>query len=186
MTEQQLDLRSDSSETRGAASSPSRIVHLDYDKTRVSPKNPRFGYLMTDESLAPLIAEFEIMGQANDAIAELGADGVPEILAGARRREVCRILKRPLRMRVHHNLNPNEAISIAHREDCGSLEVSWWDRSAAWQRMIADGFLASEARLAEAVAEDKSTISSAGPVSRQACDLTDTMVQARTPAGRCG
>lgn len=71
------------------------------------------------------------VGQAHDARAELGVDGVPEVLAGARRREVCKLLGRPLRVRTYLKLTAVQAIRIAHREDRGSLAVSLGDRSAA-------------------------------------------------------
>ncbi|MBN8816546.1 MAG: ParB N-terminal domain-containing protein [Sphingomonas sp.] len=133
---------------------------LAYDQTTVSPKNPRFGYIITDESVAPLVAELKAVGQAHDAIGERGPGGIVEILAGSRRREGCRILGTPLRARVYDegSLTPEQALKIANREDRGALEVSLWDRSASWARMLDGKIVTNEARLADAVGEDKSAI----------------------------
>ena len=125
----------------------------------MSPKNPRFGYPITDESVAPLVAEMRAVGQAHDAIGEVGTDRKVEILAGSRRRAACRILGRPLRVRIFDKLTVEQALKIANREDRGALEVSLWDRSASWARMLGDKVVTSEARLADAVGEDKSAIS---------------------------
>lgn len=137
------------------------IELLSYDQTRVSSKNPRYGCLITDESVAPLVAELKAVGQAHDAVGERGADGIVEILAGSRRREACRILDMPLRVRVYEPgaLSTEAALKIANREDRGALEVSLWDRSASWTRMLNGKLVANEARLADAVGEDKSAIS---------------------------
>lgn len=137
------------------------IELLSYDQTRVSSKNPRFGYDFTDESVAPLVAELKALGQAHDAVGERGADGIVEILAGSRRRQACRILDMPLRVRVYEPgaLSTEAALKIANREDRGALEVSLWDRSASWTRMLDGKLVANEARLADAVGEDKSAIS---------------------------
>lgn len=134
------------------------IELLSYDQTRVSSKNPRFGYDFTDESVAPLVAEMKEVGQAHDAIGERASDGVVEILAGSRRRLASKILGRPLRVRIYDNLTPEQALKMANREDRGALEVSLWDRSASWARMLRDKVVISEARLADVVAEDKSAI----------------------------
>lgn len=133
---------------------------LPHDRTTVSPKNPRFGYVITDDSIVPLVVELKAVGQAHDAIGERGADGVVEILAGSRRREACRILNTPLRVRVYDKgaLTAEVALKIANREDRGALEVSLWDKSASWARMLEGKLVASEARLADAVGEDKSAI----------------------------
>lgn len=136
-----------------------RTELLTYENTSVSPKNPRFGYPITDESVAPLVAEIRAVGQAHDAIGEVGVDGRVEILAGSRRREVCRILGRSLRVRIFDKLTVEQALKIANREDRGALEVSLWDRSASWARLLGDKVVTSEARLAEAMGEDKSAIS---------------------------
>ena len=134
---------------------------LSYEQTGVSPKNPRFGYVITDDSVAALVAELKAVGQAHDAIGERGVDGLVEILAGSRRREVCRILGKPLLVRVYEAgaLTSEAALKIANREDRGALEVSLWDRSASWARMLEGKVVASEARLAEAVGEGRSAIS---------------------------
>ncbi|WP_374943153.1 ParB/RepB/Spo0J family partition protein [Sphingomonas sp.] len=151
-----------------AAPSPKRgqkaafaVELLSYDQTSVSPKNPRFGYIITDDSVAPLVAELKAVGQAHDAIGERGADGIVEILAGSRRREGCRVLGMPLRVRVYETgaLTAEAALKIATREDRGALEVSLWDRSASWTRMLDAKLVAGETRLADAVGEDKSAIS---------------------------
>lgn len=136
------------------------VEFLGYDRTAVSPKNPRFDYLITDESVAPLVAELKAVGQAHDAIGERGANGIVEILAGSRRRETCRILGIPLRVRVYEAgaLTPEQALKIANREDRGALEVSLWDKSASWARMLGGKLVPSETRLADAVGEDKSAI----------------------------
>lgn len=133
---------------------------LPYDQTSVSPKNPRFGYVITDESVAHLGAELKAVGQAHDAIGERGPNGTIEILAGSRRREACRILTMPLRVRIYDRdaLTIEQALKIANREDRGALEVSLWDKSASWARMLDGKLVANESRLAEAVGEDKSAI----------------------------
>ncbi len=133
-----------------------RVELLPYEQTRVSPKNPRYGYEITESSVAALVAELKAVGQMHDAVGEPGSDGMVEILAGSRRREACRILGRPLRVRIYDKLSPEAALKIANREDRGALEVSLWDRSASWTRMLDGKVVASEARLAEAVGEDKS------------------------------
>lgn len=135
------------------------LEFLPYDQTKVSPKNPRFDYVITDDSVAPLVAELKAVGQAHDAIGERGTSGGVEILAGARRRIACKILDLPLRVRVYESLTPEQALKIANREDRGALEVSLWDKSASWARMLADKLIVGKARLAEAVGEDKSAIS---------------------------
>lgn len=135
-----------------------RIELLTYQQTTVSLKNPRYGYVITDDSVAPLVAEIKAVGQARDAIGEPGSNGIVEILAGSRRREVCRILNRPLRVRIFDKLNAEQALKIANREDRGALEVSLWDKSASWARMLGDKVVTGEARLADAVGEDKSAI----------------------------
>jgi len=134
------------------------LVH--YEQTTVSPKNPRFAYTVTDASVATLAAELKAVGQAHDAIGERGANGVVEILAGSRRREAMRILGWPLRVRIYEAdaLSPEQALKIANREDRGALEVSLWDKSASWARMLDGKLVASESRLADAVGEDKSAI----------------------------
>ncbi|PZO81013.1 MAG: hypothetical protein DI632_00070 [Sphingomonas hengshuiensis] len=136
------------------------VEFLTHDRTRVSPKNPRFDYTISDDSVAPLVAELKAVGQAHDAIGERGADDIVEILAGSRRREACRILESPLRVRVYEKgaLTAEVALKIANREDRGALEVSLWDKSASWARMLDGKLVASEARLADAVGEDKSAI----------------------------
>lgn len=129
-----------------------------YDQTAVSSKNPRYGYVITDASVAPLVAELKAVGQAHDAIAERGLNEIAEILAGSRRREACRILGVPLRVRIYDSLTAEQALKIANREDRGALEVSLWDKSASWARTLDGKLVASESRLAEAVGEDKSAI----------------------------
>ncbi len=132
-----------------------------HHQTSISPKNPRFGYVMTDDSIAPLVAELKAVGQAHDAVGERGPDGIVELLAGSRRRAACHALGTPLRVRVYEagTLSPEVALKIANREDRGALEVSLWDRSASWARMLDSKLVGTEARLAEAVGEDKSAIS---------------------------
>lgn len=136
------------------------IELLSYDQTAVSPKNPRFGFAITDDNVAPLVAELKAVGQAHDAIGERGTAGVVEILAGSRRREACRILGMPLRVRIYERnaLTTEQALKIANREDRGALEVSLWDKSASWARMLDGKLVASESKLADAVGEDKSAI----------------------------
>jgi ParB/RepB/Spo0J family partition protein len=129
-----------------------------YEQTAVSPKNPRFGYVVTKESVALLVSELKAVGQAHDAIGERGSGGVVEILAGSRRREASRILGVPLRVRIYDSLTAEQALKIANREDRGALEVSLWDKSASWARMLDGKLVASESRLADAVGEDKSAI----------------------------
>ena len=133
---------------------------LTYDQTAVSPKNPRFGYTFTDASVAQLVAELKAVGQAHDAIGERRPNGIVEILAGSRRREACRILGKPLLIRVYEAdaLTAEQSLKIANREDRGALEVSLWDKSASWARMLDGKLVASEARLADAVGEDKSAV----------------------------
>ena len=123
-----------------------RTEQLSHDRTAVSPKNPRFGYTITDESVAALVAEIKAVGQAHDAIGEPGEGGRIEILAGSRRREACRILDRPLRVRIYDRLSAEQALKIANREDRGALEVSLWDKSASWARMLDRRVIASDAR----------------------------------------
>lgn len=135
-----------------------RTEQVTYEQTTVSLKNPRFGCVITDDSVAALVAEIKTVGQAHDAIGEPGANGVVEILAGSRRREACRIIGRPLRVRIFDDLTTEQALKIANREDRGTLEVSLWDKSASWARSLTDKMVASEARLAEIVGEDKSAI----------------------------
>lgn len=134
---------------------------LPHDKTAVSSKNPRFGTVITDASVAPLVTELRAVGQGHDAIGERGRGGIVELLAGSRRREACRIIDMPLRVRVYETgaLTTEQALKIANREDRGALEVSLWDRSASWARLLEGKLVASEARLADAVGEDKSAIS---------------------------
>jgi ParB/RepB/Spo0J family partition protein len=136
------------------------IEHLAYEQTCVSPKNPRYGYVITDESVAPLVAELKTVGQAHDAIGERGEGGIVQILAGSRRREACRILGTLLRVKIYERdtLTAEQALKVANREDRGALEVSLWDKSASWARMLNDKVVAGEARLADAVGEDKSAI----------------------------
>ncbi|MBN2971002.1 ParB N-terminal domain-containing protein [Roseomonas aeriglobus] len=136
------------------------VEFLRHDQTMVSLKNPRFDYLITDESVAPLVAELKAVGQAHDAIGERGPNGLVEILAGSRRRHACNILGSPLRVRVYEKgaLTAEQALKIANREDRGALEVSLWDRSASWARMLDGKLVTNETRLAEAVGEDKSAI----------------------------
>lgn len=131
---------------------------LSFDQTRVSAKNPRYECPITDESVAPLVAEFKAVGQAHDAIGERASDGVVELLAGARRRIVCKLLNQPLRVAIYDNLSAEQALKIANRADRGALAVSLWDKSATWARLLGDKVIASEARLADAVDEDKSAI----------------------------
>lgn len=136
------------------------VEFLAYEQTTVSPKNPRFGYVFTDESVASLVAELKAVGQAHDAIGERGANGMVDILAGSRRREAMRILGSPLRVRIYDRdtLTAEQALKIANREDRGALEVSLWDKSASWARMLDGKVVTSESRLADAVGEDKSAI----------------------------
>lgn len=157
MTTTELPLETAASPKRGAKANYV-TEFLPYDQTAVSSKNPRFEYVITDESVAPLVSEVKAVGQAHDAIAERGPNGIAEILAGSRRREVCRILGVPLRVRIYESLTAEQALKIANREDRGALEVSLWDKSASWARMLDGKLVASESRLAEAVGEDKSVI----------------------------
>ena len=135
-----------------------RIESLTHDRTRISTHNPRFGAVISDASVAPLVAEIKSVGQAQDAIGVMGADGIVELLAGARHREAMRIMGKPLRVRVFDVLPEERAISIAFREGRGSIPVSFWDKSASWLRLLAEKVVLSEAKLAAAVDEDKSVI----------------------------
>ena len=105
---------------------------LSYDQTSISAKNPRFGYVVTKDSVVPLVAELKAVGQAHDAIGERGPYGMVEILAGSRRPEACRILDTSLRVRSYDSgsLTTEHALKIANREDRSALEVGLWDRSA--------------------------------------------------------
>lgn len=157
MTANELPLDAAAPPNRGVKAN--YVVELvPYAQTTVSAKNPRFGYVITDESVAPLVAELKMVGQAHDAIGERGDDGRVEILAGSRRREASRILGVPLRVRIYDSLTSEQALKIANREDRGTLEVSLWDKSASWARMLDGKAVASESRLADAVGEDKSAI----------------------------
>ncbi len=139
---------------------PNYVVEfLPYEQTRVSPKNPRCDCPISDESVAPLAAEIKAVGQAHDAIGERASDGIVDLLAGARRRIACKVLDQPLRVRIYDSLTPEQAVKIANREDRGALEVSLWDKSASWQRMLSEKVIVGETRLADAVGEDKSAIS---------------------------
>ncbi|MES2095299.1 MAG: ParB N-terminal domain-containing protein [Pseudomonadota bacterium] len=157
------------------------VEYLSYDQTDVSPKNPRFGYVFTDDSVAPLVAELKVVGQAHDAIGERGPHGKVEILAGSRRREAARILGTPLRVRVYERdaLTPEHALKIANREDRGALEVSLWDKSASWARMLGDKVVAGEARLADAVGEDKSAINRGLALQKAPAAILDLMADKR-------
>lgn len=149
----------DRAQTKLGAKQNYSIEMLHYGETAISLKNPRYGYAISDASVAPLVAEFGALGQVHDAIGERRGGDVVEILAGSRRREVCRILNRPLRVKIMENLSPIEALKIANREDRGALEVSLWDKSASWSRMLDLDPTMKEGQLADAVGEDKSAIS---------------------------
>ncbi|RUN78437.1 hypothetical protein EJC47_00745 [Sphingomonas sp. TF3] len=172
-----------------AATAPKRgaktnfvVELLPYDQTAVSPKNPRFGYIITEESVASLVAELKAVGQAHDAIGERGASGMVEILAGSRRREAMRILGSPLRIRIYDRdaLTPEMALKIANREDRGALEVSLWDKSASWARMLDGKLVASESRLADAVGEDKSAINRGLALQNAPSAILDLVTDKRT------
>lgn len=172
-----------------AATAPKRgaktnfvVELLPYDQTAVSPKNPRFGYIITEESVASLVAELKAVGQAHDAIGERGASGMVEILAGSRRREAMRILGSPLRIRIYDRdaLTPEMALKIANREDRGALEVSLWDKSASWARMLDGKLVASESRLADAVGEDKSAINRGLALQKAPAAILDLVSDKRT------
>lgn len=158
MTTNELPL--ETSSAKRSAKANTVVEHLLYDQTAVSPKSPRFDYVITGDSVAPLVAELKAVGQAHDAIGERGADGIVEILAGSRRRETCRILGTSLRVKIYERdtLTAEQALKVANREDRGALEVSLWDKSASWARMLDAKLVISESRLAEAVGEDKSAI----------------------------
>lgn len=164
-----------SDETSGREQSASKyqLTELAYDQTRVSPLNPRYGYEPSDESLASLVLELKAVGQAHDAVATSGSDGVAEILSGSRRRAAFRIMGRPLRVRVYEKLSLIEALKIANRVDRGSLEVSFWDKSAAWKRTLAEKANPGEAKLADAVGEDASVISRGLALQRAPVEILD-------------
>lgn len=156
------------------------IELLYYEKTAVSLKNPRYGYTITDQSVAPLVSELRVVGQAHDAIGEIGSDGIVEILAGARRREACRILNMPLRVQIRENLTSIEALKIANREDRGALDVSLWDKSASWARMFDHNLIANESQLADAVGEDKSAINRGLALQKAPAQILDLIADKRT------
>ena len=134
------------------------LMACSYEETRISPKNPRHGVVYADGTLDGLAGEIGASGQLVPAVAELGTDGVPQILAGSRRREVCRQLGLLLQVQVYRSLTTEQAIAIAHRAERGSLAVAFWHASATWKRMLDDGTAANEARLVELIKEDKSVI----------------------------
>lgn len=158
----------------------SSIEVLFYGETAISVKNPRYGCNISDASVAPLVAELRAVGQAHDAIGERRDNGVVEILAGSRRREACRILNRPLRVQIMENLSPIEALKIANREDRGALEVSLWDKSASWLRILDLDPTMKEGQLADAVGEDKSAISRGLALQNAPPEILDLVADKRT------
>ncbi len=138
--------------------STTRIVHVDPNKVRLSPLNPRAQTPHSSESVAALAAEIHEVGQINDAHGEAAKDGVIELLAGSRRREACIVAGTELRIRVHPDLTRDAAIGIAYRDDREALPVSLWALSAGWSRMLVDGVVKTEAALAKVVGVDKSTM----------------------------
>ena len=160
MDDQQLPLLSPATGGRTStdALGPYTLMACAHEQARISPKNPRYGVVHADGTLDTLADEITASGQLVAAEAELGGDGVPEILAGSRRREACKRLGILLQLRVYERLTTEQALAIAHRAERGSLVVPFWDTSATWKRMLDDGTAASEARLVELLKEDKSTI----------------------------
>ena len=69
--------------TKRGAKATYAVELLPYIETTVSPKSPRFDYVITDGSVAALASELKAVGQAHDAIGEQGYDGRVEILAGS-------------------------------------------------------------------------------------------------------
>ena len=131
---------------------------LPYEQTRISIYNPRFGVQISDGSVRPLADKISATGQIHDAIGWRAPDGIVEIDAGARRREVMRILGKPLRVRIFDEPSAERSIRIAYREGSGSAAVSFWDSSASWKRLLDDEVVSGEAKLGELVDEDKSVI----------------------------
>ena len=63
-----------------------------------------------------------------------------------------------MRVRICDSLTAEQALKIANCEDRGALEVSVRDKSASWARMLDGKLVASEARVADAIGQDKSAI----------------------------
>ena len=149
------------------------IETLSYEQTRVSIYNPRYGVTITDESVKPLLAKVKATGQIHDAIGWRTADGIVELDAGARRREVMRLLGKPLKARVFDKLPPEQSIRIAYREGGGSVPVSFWDTSASWKRLLDEEIVTSEGKLATLVDEDKSVVNRGLALQKAPADVLD-------------
>jgi ParB-like chromosome segregation protein Spo0J len=106
-----------------------------------------------------LAAELKDAGQINDAHAAEAVDGTLELLSGSRRRLACIEAGMELRVRVHGNLSPGKAIAIAFRGDRGAVEISYWDQSVTWARLLADKAAATDTALAKLCGVHPATVS---------------------------
>lgn len=173
MTNLKLDL-DNTPEQPGRGTEPKFTIELlSYEQTRVSIYNPRFGVVISDESIEALVDEIRATGQMNDAIGWRAPDEIVDIDAGARRREALRRLGKPLRVRVFDKPSAERSIRTAYREGSGSTAVSFWDTSASWKRLLDEKIVTGEARLGELVGEDKSVINRGLALQKAPTDVID-------------
>lgn len=143
----------------GKGPSSTRIELVDPALVRVSPINPRYDTPADADSVAGLAAELKAAGQISDAHAEIGKDGVYELLAGSRRRQACILNDSKLRIRIHPDLSREKAIHIAYRGDHEAVAISFWDLAGGWAKLLTDGVVKTDTALAQLVGVDKGTMS---------------------------
>ena len=101
-----------------------------------------------------------------------------------RRREVMRILGKPLKVRVFDAASAERSIRIAYQEGSGSAAVSFWDTSASWKRLLDEKVVTSETRLGELVDEDKSVINRGLALQKAPTEVIDLFADRQTISQR--
>lgn len=117
---------------------------------------------IAEESLAQLQEDIDRFGQTTPGHALAVSDGSRlELLDGLRRKIACQRLGIDFLVLVHRDLPIERAIALAHSRDNQSQPASFWDRAVAWDCLVNDKVLPSEAAVAKAVGVDKATMSRA-------------------------